>query len=221
MLITLTLVGGCTGDTYLGELSTQDGAPLRVRDGADGLLKPGTMQVSIETSLWPSDTLTLKHRTGTLQLSVPANAYQGRALALSRHESGLNTDIKAFWTREDLDTYGQTDSVSCTMPGVCLKNVSYRVCPGGTYSQYSKGYQKHAKDEGCVHETRLSDDHFPDCPGSRNVSNTYQRYHYTLKLEFLAPSAAALAEFNGSTGRASYLLRQDSTSSCTSLGSRR
>ncbi|MET1079926.1 MAG: hypothetical protein ABWY06_18080 [Pseudomonas sp.] len=218
MLITLALTTGCTRQYTTGELTTHDGAPLRLSaEGGAGLIHPGTLHVSFATAPLFSADLTLGHANGTLETSVPASAYQGGSFFLSRSDSGLTCDIRASWTQSYLGSYEKSEQARCETPGICSRSVSRLECPNKTYSQYSEGYKKHEDDEGCEYENEWVTEYFPDCPGSQWVMNTYQTYLYALKLEFLMPqrSPLPLAEYNGESGRFSYVVRQRVESACS------
>ena len=217
LLTTLALICGCARQTTTGELNTQGGAPLHLStQGSAGLIQPGTLRVSFATAPWFSANLRLEHAAGTFETSVPASAYQGNSFFLSTHDSGLTYDIRGSWMALYLDRYEQSGQASCEAPGFCSKSVSRLECPQKTYSQDSEGYKKHEDDEGCEEERKWVTDYFPDCPGSRQVRNTYHTYLYALKLKFLPPqgSSSPLAEYNGESARIPHLVQQTNEGAC-------
>lgn len=221
-------VSGCSRYTSLGELTIADGGPLKfsAQPGA-GFVWEGEGEVSFakQPGWFRRFTFTSNSRV-VFDLPVTASNYTDNSLSISHADSGLLYDIKAHWWKAGSVYYPRTDVESCEGYGHCSKTVTRSSCEN-SQSSYQSDYEprehhyekkRDSDDEtgDCkpVTETKTGD--FSDCPGTRQVENTYQTFRYQLTVDFFRTHSPAdkVAVFTGDAEQVTQLSSRGVAGEC-------
>jgi hypothetical protein len=222
-------VSACSQHTALGELAIPGGGPVKfsaqpgakfvwVGEGAVSFAKqPGWFRRFKFTS----------NASTVFDLPLSASNYAANTLSISHVDSGLLYDIQARWGKTGSIYYPRSDVESCEGYGHCRKTVTRSSCENSQssyQSDYEPGEHRYQKkrdsnDEtgDCKPVTETQTGNFSDCPGTRQVENTYQTFRYQLTVEFLSAHAPGeiVAVFTGDSEQVHQLSSRGVAGECS------
>jgi hypothetical protein len=221
-------ISGCSSYTALGELAIADGGPLKfsAQPGAKFVWEgEGAVSFDKQPGWFRRFKFTSNSRP-VFDLPVSASNYTADTLSISHVDSGLLYDIKARWGKAGSIYYPRSDVESCEGYGHCSKTVTRSACENSQssyQSDYEPGEHRYEKkrdsdDEAgdCKPVTETQTGNFSDCPGTRQVENTYQTFRYQLTVDFLSAHAPGeiVAVFTGDSEQVHQLSSRGVAGEC-------
>lgn len=219
---------GCSRYTALGELAIVGGGPLKfsTQPGARFVWEgEGAVSFDKQPGWFRRFKFTSNSRP-VFDLPLSASNYTANTLSISHADSGLLYDIKARWGKAGSIYYPRSDVESCEGYGYCRKTVTRSSCDDSR-SSYQSDYEprehryeknRDSDDEAgdCKPVTETQTGNFADCPGTRQVENTYQTFRYQLTLDFIAAHAPAeiVAVFTGDSEQVHQLASRGVAGEC-------